>query len=37
VLAESSGRRVADAGFPGTLYHYLRFDWRRLRAAASAE
>ncbi|WP_137285041.1 glycosyltransferase [Halorussus salinisoli] len=32
VLAKTSGRRVAQSGLTGTLYHYLRLDWRRLRA-----
>ncbi|NHN47131.1 glycosyltransferase [Halostella sp. JP-L12] len=32
VLVESSGRRVAAAGLTGTLYHYLRLDWGRVRA-----
>ncbi|QLD84926.1 glycosyltransferase [Natronomonas halophila] len=31
-LVESSGRRVADSGLTGTLYHYLRLDWGRLRS-----
>ena len=32
VLVESSGRRIADSGLTGTLWHYLRLDWGRLRA-----
>ncbi len=32
VLVETSGRRFADSGLSGTLYHYLRLDWRRYRA-----
>lgn len=32
VLVESSGRRIADAGLTGTLWHYLRLDAGRLRA-----
>jgi glycosyltransferase involved in cell wall biosynthesis len=32
VLVESSGRRIADSGLSGTLYHYLRLDWGRLRS-----
>ncbi|QRV13835.1 glycosyltransferase [Haloterrigena salifodinae] len=32
VLAESSGRRIADCGLTGTLWHYLRLDVGRLRA-----
>jgi glycosyltransferase involved in cell wall biosynthesis len=32
VLVESSGRRIADAGLTGTLYHYLRLDWGRVTA-----
>jgi glycosyltransferase involved in cell wall biosynthesis len=32
VLARTSGRRVAESGLTGTLYHYLRLDWGRLRA-----
>ncbi|WP_135534730.1 glycosyltransferase [Halostella pelagica] len=30
VLVESSGRRIADVGLTGTLYHYLRLDWGRV-------
>lgn len=32
VLAETSGRRIAESGLTGTLYHYLKLDWGRLRA-----
>jgi glycosyltransferase involved in cell wall biosynthesis len=32
VLVESSGRRIADSGLTGTLYHYLLLDWGRLRS-----
>ncbi|SER27816.1 glycosyltransferase [Natrinema salaciae] len=32
VLVESSGRRIADDGLTGTLWHYLRLDLERLRA-----
>ncbi|QSX00105.1 glycosyltransferase [Haloterrigena alkaliphila] len=32
VLVESSGRRIADHGLTGTLWHYLRLDVGRLRA-----
>ncbi|WP_135821030.1 glycosyltransferase [Halostella litorea] len=32
VLVETSGRRIADSGLTGTLYHYLRLDWGRLTA-----
>jgi glycosyltransferase involved in cell wall biosynthesis len=32
VLARTSGRRIAESGLTGTLYHYLRLDWGRLRA-----
>ncbi|WP_222916621.1 glycosyltransferase [Natrinema sp. SYSU A 869] len=31
VLVESSGRRIADVGLTGTLWHYLRLDVERLR------
>ncbi|QCS41105.1 glycosyltransferase family 2 protein [Natrinema versiforme] len=31
VLVESSGRRVAEDGLTGTLWHYLRLDLERLR------
>ncbi|MFC4550788.1 MULTISPECIES: glycosyltransferase [Halorussus] len=31
VLVESSARRIADSGLTGTLYHYLRLDWGRIR------
>ena len=37
VLVETSGRRVADAGLSGTLYHYLRLDWRRLRTSPGGD
>jgi glycosyltransferase involved in cell wall biosynthesis len=33
VLVESSGRRIADAGLTGTLWHYVALDAGRLRAA----
>ncbi|NHN59629.1 MULTISPECIES: glycosyltransferase family 2 protein [Halorussus] len=32
VLAATSARRIARSGLTGTLYHYLKLDWRRLRA-----
>jgi glycosyltransferase involved in cell wall biosynthesis len=32
VLVENSGRRIADSGLTGTLYHYLRLDWGRMTA-----
>ncbi|MFC6765639.1 glycosyltransferase [Natrinema soli] len=32
VLVESSGRRIADRGLTGTLWHYARLDLERLRA-----
>ncbi|WP_435175462.1 glycosyltransferase [Halorussus sp. AFM4] len=32
VLAATSARRIAESGLTGTLYHYLKLDWRRLRA-----
>ncbi|ELY68729.1 glycosyltransferase [Natrinema versiforme] len=32
VLVESSGRRIADQGLTGTLWHYLALDLERLRA-----
>ncbi|WP_254762265.1 glycosyltransferase [Natrinema marinum] len=32
VLVERSGRRIADLGLTGTLWHYARLDVRRLRA-----
>ncbi|SEW17369.1 glycosyltransferase [Natrinema salifodinae] len=32
VLVESSGRRIAEHGLTGTLWHYLRLDVDRLRA-----
>jgi glycosyltransferase involved in cell wall biosynthesis len=32
VLATTSGRRIAESGLTGTLAHYLRLDWRRLKA-----
>ncbi len=32
VLVESSGRRIADLGLTGTLWHYARLDAARLRA-----
>ncbi|UPV74836.1 glycosyltransferase [Halorussus limi] len=32
VLVETSGRRIAESGLTGTLYHYLRLDWHRLRS-----
>lgn len=31
-LVATSARRIADAGLTGTLAHYLRLDWERLRA-----
>ncbi|USZ67478.1 glycosyltransferase [Halorussus salilacus] len=31
-LVETSARRIARSGLTGTLYHYLRLDWRRIRA-----
>ncbi|WP_254840380.1 glycosyltransferase [Natronomonas marina] len=34
-LVESSGRRVAESGLSGTLYHYLRLDVGRLRRGHS--
>lgn len=37
VLVESSGRRIADLGLTGTLYHYLRLDWGRLRAGRGTD
>ena len=33
VLVETSSRRIADVGLTGTLYHYVRLDLQRLRAA----
>jgi glycosyltransferase involved in cell wall biosynthesis len=33
VFVETSGRRFADDGLSGALYHYLGLDWRRLRAS----
>ncbi|WP_162224359.1 glycosyltransferase [Halorussus amylolyticus] len=32
VLAETSARRISRLGLTGTLYHYLRLDWSRIRA-----
>lgn len=32
VLVESSGRRIAECGLTGTLWHYLRLDVERVRA-----
>lgn len=32
VLVSTSGRRIAESGLTGTLYHYLRLDWGRVRA-----
>jgi glycosyltransferase involved in cell wall biosynthesis len=32
VLARTSGRRIAESGLTGTLSHYLKLDWVRLRA-----
>lgn len=32
VLVETSARRIADSGLTGTLFHYLRLDWGRIRA-----
>ena len=32
VLVESSGRRIAETGLTGTLWHYLQLDLERLRA-----
>ena len=37
VLVESSGRRVAALGLTGTLFHYLRLDWGRLRAGRGTD
>lgn len=37
VLVETSGRRIADAGLTGTLYHYLRLDYGRLRASREGD
>lgn len=34
VLVESSGRRVANQGLTGTLWHYLRLDVERIRSTA---
>ena len=31
VLAATSARRIAESGLTGTLYHYLKLDWGRLR------
>lgn len=31
-LVETSARRIERSGLSGTLWHYLRLDWRRLRA-----
>ncbi|NKE35859.1 glycosyltransferase [Natronococcus sp. JC468] len=33
VLVESSGRRIADSGLTGTLFHYVSLDAGRLRAS----
>jgi glycosyltransferase involved in cell wall biosynthesis len=33
VLVESSGRRIADSGLTGTLWHYVSLDLERLRAS----
>lgn len=33
VLVESSGRRIAETGLTGTLWHYLRLDLERIRAS----
>jgi glycosyltransferase involved in cell wall biosynthesis len=32
VLVETSARRIAASGLTGTLYHYLKLDWARVRA-----
>ena len=32
VLVETSARRIANSGLTGTLVHYLRLDWHRIRA-----
>ena len=32
VLVETSARRIAESGLTGTLYHYLKLDWGRIRA-----
>lgn len=32
VLVETSGRRIADSGLTGTLWHYVRLDRKRLRS-----
>jgi glycosyltransferase involved in cell wall biosynthesis len=32
VLVETSARRIAELGLTGTLVHYLRLDWHRIRA-----
>ncbi|WP_115865167.1 glycosyltransferase [Halorussus litoreus] len=32
VLVRTSARRIASSGLTGTLYHYLRLDYHRLRA-----
>lgn len=32
VLVETSARRIAESGLTGTLYHYLKLDWRRIAA-----
>ncbi|WP_247729171.1 glycosyltransferase [Halovivax limisalsi] len=32
VLVESSGRRIAERGLTGTLVHYARLDWGRIRS-----
>lgn len=32
VLVETSARRIAKSGLTGTLFHYLRLDWHRIRA-----
>ncbi|UPW00864.1 glycosyltransferase [Halorussus gelatinilyticus] len=32
VLVETSGRRIRESGLTGTLYHYLRLDWHRIRS-----
>lgn len=33
VLVETSARRIVDRGLTGTLVHYLRLDWHRVRAS----
>lgn len=32
VLVATSARRIAESGLTGTLYHYLKLDWRRIAA-----